>query len=60
VSPGGCTATATPISNVNFDTRASTTWSSDPRTTTAAVVVRLVIGGNNAPTDDDFNLAVFC
>ena len=60
VSPGGCTATVTPISNPGFDIRASTEWSSDPRTTTASVVVRLVIGQNNDPTDSDFNLAVFC
>jgi hypothetical protein len=60
VGPGGCTATATPVSNPAFDIRASTMWSSDPRTTTASVVVRLVIGQNNDPTDSDFNLAMFC
>jgi hypothetical protein len=59
VSPGGCTATATPISSPNIDLRASTSWSSDPRTTTATVVVRTF-----EPTDPvaegDFNLAIFC
>ena len=59
VNLGGCTATATPISNVNIDVRASTSWSSDPRTTTATVVVRLTAGATN-PTDDGFNMAVFC
>jgi hypothetical protein len=60
VCPGGGTVTATPISIPGIDVRASTSWSSDPRTTTASVVVRLVIGENNTPTDDEFNMAIFC
>jgi hypothetical protein len=59
VSAGGCTATATPISSPSIDLRASTSWSSDPRTTTATVVVRTF-----EPTDPvaegEFNLAIFC
>jgi hypothetical protein len=61
--PGGCTVTVTPISSVDFDIRASAMWSSDPRTTTAAVIVRLFEGepgGTTVPTDDQFNMAVFC
>jgi hypothetical protein len=60
VSLGGCTVTATPISLVGLDIRASTQWSSDPRTTTATVVVRIFEGFNNDPTDDNFNMAVLC
>jgi hypothetical protein len=60
VSLGGCTVTATPISLVGLDIRASTQWSSDPRTTTATVVVRIFEGFNNDPTEDAFNMAILC
>jgi hypothetical protein len=63
VCPGGGTVTATPISGVGFDIRASAMWSSDPRTTTASVIVRLFEGepgGTTVPTDDEFNMAMFC
>jgi hypothetical protein len=55
----GCTAIATPITGGPFDTRASTTWSTDPATTTAIVVVRLFTPADPA-VDSDFNMAVYC
>jgi hypothetical protein len=59
VSLGGCTVTATPISLVGLDIRASTQWSSDPRTTTATAVVRLTEGATD-PADDGFNFSMSC
>ena len=59
VTVGGCTLSATPISALNFDIRASASWSSDPRTTTATAVVRLTEGATD-PTDDGFNFSMSC
>jgi hypothetical protein len=58
VTVGGCTLSATPISAVGIDIRASASWTSDPRTTTATAVVRLTEGTD--PTDDGFNFSMSC
>jgi Collagen triple helix repeat (20 copies) len=55
----GCVAVATPIANENFDIRASTTWRAEPATSMATVVVRLFEGAVT-PTDDGFNMSVWC
>jgi hypothetical protein len=55
----GCVAVATPIADENFDIRASATWRAEPATTMATVVVRLFEGATS-PTDDGFNMSVWC